>query len=541
MKKFYSLIRASMTSEMNIFKINTKKKSKRFNLFLPVILALYIMFMMGSGSYRFMDKLAPMKVEYLVLTLFAFGISLMTITEGVYKIGPLLFNCRDDDLLLSLPIKRRTVLFIRLFKFYVFELLFNSMFILPVMIAYPLVVHNITWTYYLTSIVMLLILPIIPIIISLIVGYITSSISSRFKYKNAVSIICSMIILLGILFISFNIDGIMKYVMKNATSVNDLITKIYYPVGIYTKLVLDFNFGELLIFILINLGLLIISILILSKFYFRINSRLKGVTSNKKIKVKNLIIKSKSVKRSLIKKELETFFKTPVFIVNAGFGLVLFIIATISMAIKYDTFVKILSSENMGFTISKDLINNNISIIVLMLVLFTSFMTSITNSLISLEGKNINILKSLPIKPKTILMSKIYACLVITTPVLILGDIILAIRLKISIIESLLLIIISILAPLVSHFIGLIVNLNYPKLDFENSTEVVKQSTSSLISVTIGIALLVISFVIISNIINKISASLLLSLGVIIFIMIDTILYYVLVTNGSKKFNKLSV
>ena len=33
----------------------------------------------------------------------------MTIIEGVYKAGPLLFNCRDDQLLLSLPIKRRTV------------------------------------------------------------------------------------------------------------------------------------------------------------------------------------------------------------------------------------------------------------------------------------------------------------------------------------------------------------------------------------------------------------------------------------------------
>ena len=168
-------------------------------------------------------------------------------------------------------------------------------------------------------------------------------------------------------------------------------------------------------------------------------------------------------------------------------------------------------------------------------------MTSITNSVISLEGKNISILKSLPITAKTILISKVLSALIITTPILILGNIILFVRFKINIFESLLLLVLSILIPLVSHFIGLIINLKYPKFDWENSTEVVKQSTSSFIAVMLGMFLFIISTVIITNFLGHVNAILLLSLTTLIYLIIDIILYMYLSITGVKKFNKLTI
>ena len=108
---------------------------------------------------------------------------------------------------------------------------------------------------------------------------------------------------------------------------NDLISKIYYPAGVYAKLIIEFKILDLLIFIINNISIFIVSIYILSKFYFKINSRMKKVITNKKINVTSLTIKSKNPILSLIKKELNTFFKTPVFIINSGFALVLFLIA----------------------------------------------------------------------------------------------------------------------------------------------------------------------------------------------------------------------
>ena len=539
MKKIYSLIKACMTSDMSLFKIKTKSNSKS-RIFIPLFIALYLMFMIWGSANSVFERVTPLNLQYIILSLAIFSISIMTFIEGIYKSGPLIFNCKDDGLLLSLPIKRRTVLFVRIFKFYIFELLFNSMFLLPIMIAYIRWSTNISWDYFLTCFIMLLLLPIIPIVLSCIVGVFTTSISSRFKYKNVVQIIISMIFLLGVFFISFNMDGVFNYIVKNATSMNDIIIKIYYPAGIFAKLITKFNILDLIIFILVNIVIFILSIFILSKFYFKINSRLKSITTTNNKNNKKLIIKSNSQITSLVRKEINTFFKIPVFIINAGFALVLFILAVIIISLKFDSVIPLLISEETGLGLTRELIMNKLPIFIFILISLSSFMTSITNSVISLEGKNISILKSLPIKVKTILLSKVLAALVITTPVLLIGDIILFIRFKIGIIESILLLILSITIPMISHFIGIIVNLKYPKFDWESSSEVVKQSTSSFIAVMIGMILVIITIIIITHIIESISTIIILLIANIIYLLLDIILYIYLINKGVKDFNNLS-
>ena len=540
MKKLFSLIRACMSSDMAIFKIKTKKKSKTSAL-VPAFIAAYLMFMVWSGANSFLEKLAPMNLGYLILAIATMGISLITLLEGVYKAGPLLFNCKDDQLLLSLPIKRRTVLFVRFFKLYVFELLYNSMFLLPVMVAY-IRWGNVGPTYYLTCFVMLLMLPIIPIVISCIIGAITSGISSKFKYKNVVEIVLSMIILVGVFYFSFKVEDVFNYLLANAESINNFIIKRYYPAGIFSKLVVDFNIKDLLIFISINIAVIIATILVLGKFYFRINSKLKSINNSKThSKAKPLNFKARSQTNSLIRKEVNTFFKTPVFIINAGFSLVLFLVLAVLLAIRFDSVATMLIDEETGLGIAKDLIYNNLSIVIFALISFGTFMTSITSSIISLEGRNISILKSLPIKPKTILMAKVKAALLITTPAMLVGDLIMFIRFRTNILEAILLIILSILMPLISHLVGIIINLKYPKLEWESPAEAVKQSTSSFIAVMLGMVILMvtvgISFALIGNVLPIIA--LLIAIGV--SALINLILYLYLTKRSVKDFNNLSL
>ena len=532
MNKILSLLKACMTSDMNIFKIRQKKDNNKNSFMLPLFLSFVFMFAIWSNANMIFEKLAPMNLQVLVIPLVVFGTSIMVIVEGVYKTGSLLFNCKDDQLLLSLPIKRSTVLFVRIFKFYLFELMFNALFIIPLIVAYLRCrwADSLEWTFFLTSFVMLLLLPVIPVILSCIIGVITSSISSRFKFKNFTQILVSFVIILGVFLLSMNIDSFIEKIVVHATSINDFIIKLYYPAGVYAKLVTDFNIVDLLIFILI------ITLFILSKFYFKINSRLKNVSTSKSVRIDNLVIKSRPKTISLIRKELNTFFKTPVFIVNAGFSIVLFIIVVIGLCIKYNDVFDLLKS-----IMPLKVLDSYLSIFIFILISFTAFMTSITNSVISLEGKNINILKSLPINTKTILMSKVYAALSITTIPLIIGDIILFIRFKLSIIEMILLLAFSIIIPLLSHFIGLIMNLKYPKLDFENSSEVVKQSTSSFLSVMIGMLLLIGSVLLISKLIELINPVPLLLIFFGLYTILDIILYLYLIKVSVKRFDELSI
>ena len=272
----------------------------------------------------------------------------------------------------------------------------------------------------------------------------------------------------------------------NATKINGFITKLYYPAAAYIRLVREFSILELLKFILINILLFAGSIFILSKFYFKINSNVKSISvshNNGKYK-----IKQNSVIKSIIKKELNRIINTPVFVANATFGLVLFLIGSILLVVKFDSIAASLINEESLITVST--IKSYIPIVIFILIVASSFTSSMTCSMISLEGRSFNILKSLPVKPFKILLAKVLTTVLIAFSFLLVGDIILFIRFNLNIFEMLLLIMCSIVYPLISSLVGIIANLKYPKMDADNDTEVVKQSMSSFIAVMLGFALI---------------------------------------------------
>ena len=531
MKKLFSLIKANMSEGMNLFKINTKNKSKFNKGALPIILAFCLMFAMYVYSDKLMIILAPLGLGNIVLTMFALGISMLTLIEGIYKSGNLLFNCKDDNLLLSLPIKRSTVLFIRVFKFYMFELLYNSVFLIPTMINYAVYVHPST-SYYALSAVALLLLPVVPILISCVIGTFITSVASKFKGKNIVQTVLSIAVILVVLIVSYNSNGLVQSITEHATSISDAITKYYYPVGAYVELVTSFNILKLLAYVVIHLVLFALTVVLIGRIYFNVNSSAKSI-KKKNNNSKEYKIKTLTPVKALIKKEFTRFINSPVFVSNAGFGLVLYIIGCVFVAVKFNSFAN--SLLETGLVESMEQVISFIPLLAFAFLCFTAFMTSITSSMISLEGKSINILKSLPQKPTTIVKAKILTAIIIMLPCILIGDLILFIRFKIDILSMLLIIISSVLLPLISETIGIIVNLKYPRMDAQNDTEVVKQSMSSNISVFIGMGIIALT---IGGIVGAVSAGLTNVIIILILTSVFALIYGVLLLILKKICNK---
>ena len=537
MKKLWSLIKATLSSDMQIFKYKSKSDKKSSKIIFIVFLTLLLFFCIYSYADMFMEPLSKMHLEYVVLTLFILITSILTISEGIYKTSSLIFNCKDDNLLLSLPIKRSTVLFIRIFKFYLFELLYNSLFLAPAMVLYPRYV-SVDASYFVVSIISLFILPIIPIIISCLIGAFISKTSSKFKFKNIAQIILITIFLLVVLYASFNLKSILNNIASNASSINEVITKLYYPAGAYIKLITNFNILELLLFILIHIVLFIIMIYVLSKVYFTINSKVKEVSVSKYSSEYKIKTHSKTI--SLIKKEFNKFINTPVFVTNAAFGLVLHVAACILIAFKFNDLEGMLGQYEIPMTF--DQVKSYIPIVCFGLTCFASLLSSITSSMISLEGKSFIILKSLPIKPARIIFSKVLTSIIIMLPFIFIGNIVLFIRFNFSIIQILLLVIASIILPLVAETIGILINLKYPKMDAENDTEVVKQSISTTIAVFVGMFLIGITvFGLIKLITLNINIDLVLLISVSLYVIMFILLMLYMNKKSVKDFNNINV
>ena len=535
MKKIISLIKACMTSGMSIFKVNLKNKSKMSKILIIVFLCFALMTGIGSYVCAVLEQLKPFNMQYVCLSIFVLFISFMTLIEGIYKSGNLLYNCKDDQLLFSLPIDKKAILFIRMFKFYVFELAFNSLFLIPLIVCYAFYT-KVGISFYITSIFMILLLPIIPIVLSCIIGTIISWLSSKFRFKNIAQTIIAVIFILGVFYLSANVDKLITKLATNAKSINDIITKLYYPAGAYANLVSNFKIIDLIIFICINVVIAIVSIFLLSKVYFKINSKLQSVKVGKNKKVKESIIKNRGQTRALIRKEFNIFFQTPVFIINAGMGIVMFLVIIVMIIFKYNSILTALASSGVEI----EYLPNHIPLFIVMLIAIGSFTTSITSSMISLEGRSYTIVKSLPVSSKKVLLAKIYTASLLTIPAFLIGNIVLFIKFKLSILNMLLIIFLTILMPLVSHFLGLIMNLKFPKLEFDSPTEVVKQSMSSFTSVILDFIILAILIIGLFKVMEFNNMLVLLALT-ILFAVIDILLYIYLTKRGTKLFENLSI
>lgn len=532
--KLLSLVKASMSEGMNIFKINTKKSTKFTRVGLPIIIAIILMLSMMTYSDQLILTLKPINMEFVLLTIFIVMTSVITFLEGIYKSGSLVFNCKDDNLLFSLPIKKSTVLFIRLLKFYIFELIYNSIFLIPSFIVYAIYTKP-DFSFYLVTLISLFLFPIIPIVISSIIGFITSLVSSKFRGKNIIETILSFILMFAIMFISYGSDGLVIKIAQNASSINKKITRIYYPAGAYLELITEFNVIKLLEFIGINLAIFACLTFISGKFYFKINSSVKAVKTKKSTKTCNFKVKSQT--HSLVKKELNRFINSPVFITNAAFGLILFIIGCVYVSVKVDdTFYKSIP------LLKGNIMDKIMPLLLFAFISFSSFMTSITSSMISLEGSSLNILKSLPVKPYTIVKSKVLTAVMIMIPVLLVGSTIIFIKFRFSLVYIILITIACIILPLISETIGIIVNLKYPKMDAKNDTEVVKQSMSSAISVFTGMLLTGGTiYMLYKSLRWGLSTGLILLIFVVAFLIIYVALEMYLVKRCEKDFNNIVV
>lgn len=542
MEKLISLLKATMSQDMSLFKIKTKKQSKISKIILPIVLTLIVMFSMGTYAAMLAEQLVTYNLTYIVLTIFIMITSLLTIIEGIYKSQGILFEAKDNDLLFSLPISKSKIFFTRLFKLISFEFLYNSLFMVPAMIVYAMF-EKTNINFYIISFIMLILLPIIPTIIACIIGYIIKGIASRSKAKNIVQIVLTTIMLLFIFYASFNMQGFIANITQNANSINDAITKIYYPAGLYIKLIQNFNILDLVTLLAINIIPAIIFVYIASIFYFKITSKLGEKGNNKKkaswAKNENKTFKVKTQLSGLINKEIKRFLSSPVFVINAGFGIILVAVFTIGITINFDGMIESMIHGN-DIEISIEEIKAILPKIYYGFIVFASCMTSITSSMISLEGKSFNITKSLPVAPEKILLAKVLASNIISIPIVLISDVIFFVAFKVNVTDIIFILLASVIMPTVTALIGILMNLAYPKMDATSDTEVVKQSMSSALSVFIGIFLGILSIGIIV-IGSKINMNLFIILELLVFSLIIFVLWKILKKYGVKKFREINV
>lgn len=114
-------------------------------------------------------------------------------------------------------------------------------------------------------------------------------------------------------------------------------------------------------------------------------------------------------------------------------------------------------------------------------------MSATTPCSISMEGRQMEMLRAMPVKRRDWLGAKLLLSLTVALPPIVVCGAALSVRLKLSAGLAAAMILVPLVHAVLTGAVGLALNLRFPRLDWEKDVEAVKQGASVLLTIFIGI------------------------------------------------------
>lgn len=486
MRKFRALLIVSLKSMLlSSTSVGQGKRRKAVSgagvIALMAFLAMYIS---GVYSSLLLEVLAPLGMEEMVFIYMGIVALLGGLLYTTFAVKGVIFDGKDNDLLLSMPVSSTLLMVSRVTAIYVENLVFSVFVLVPAGVACAIftrsgVSHTLLfWVRVLIAAVML---PLLDTALSVGLGALTAFVSNKISRGKAIGQNLFMGLFLVLVFwLSFSLNGMIAELAANAAQVKKSLTWAL-PLVWMADGILD-SWGLLLAFAACCVVPFLLVVVLLGKGYRRAVTAFRSQSARSDYKLSAQ--KGAGQKKALLLKEAKRFFSTPGYFWNAGLGLILLLVMGVAALIKGGDLLDILNlmggqlpvmplcGAAMGFCLST---------------------CAITAPSVSLEGKCFWILREAPMAEGTLLWVKTGFQLLLSLPCTLIASVCLTIALGMPLWEGAVLFGAMALFAVGQACFGMLMGLAFPKLDAPNETVVIKQSMSVLLAMFVPMAALAVA------------------------------------------------
>ncbi len=539
MNKLFSLIKVEIIHGYSINKLSKKKNSNRkIGPFIAtIILSLFLIGFVTFYAIMFGSICKQTNnLDFLLIISYSLG-SMLCFTLTISKSNGMLFESKDFELLMSMPIKPRTIVLSKLISLLILNYMSFGLITVPFFMVYG-VLSNASIIFYLLAIIAILVGPLLIITFCSFVSYLLGLLLKNVKSKSIIMSILSLIIFIAIFMLymifvnKMDATGLppeeeLKHIGEMLVSTKNSIMT-YYPITKFLSLGLGGNYLYYLLYLAIMVVPFLGLVVFVGKNYLKANMNAKISGKSKEFKLN--IQKQSNKILSLLKRDFKRFFSSSGQVLNIGIGPIISTVILVVMMINFN------KNAQLG---DEEFLKGFLPIMLTLTVGFTYGIMPSTSSSISLEGKNFWILKSSPLKTTDIFVSKILFYLIMCFPFIIINTVLMYIISGLSIIDLILIFIIQILLILVYAVEGLWINILTPKFDWDNEVKAIKQGTGSILSMLLGMGLGVIMYVTPFIAFSfGFNGLLVLLLNVIIVLIIMNIILF---THGKRRYENIEV
>lgn len=453
--------------------------------------------------------------------------ALVSLFFSIYKVPSYLFTFQDYEMLAAMPVKNSDILMSKLIYSYGSNLGTCCEIILPFLIVFG-VKSGQGLLFYLRALLTVLALPLFPMVVGAVIGLLLHWVASRFRARNAVLMVLSLAMFFGIFYFSFSMSSMGEDQMLSALTGMARFLSTFPPAVLFVEAMLG-SWLSLLGLTGLCLLVFLLFVLVFSRSFVRINSVLREKHSRANFRMGAL--KSSSQRKALFTRELRRYFSEYTYVMNTAVGMLLLTVLTILFAVSGKGVLSSLLEMNVS---TSDLMPIFCAICTLM-----CGMTCTTGVSISLEGKTLWILRSLPVRETDIFRAKIFLNLLVTLPLLTLNVAALGVLLSLNPLEFFILWAVPAVYSVFTALFGLFVNLLLPKMEWNSAMVVIKQSASSFASVFGGMLAVIAVALVYLFLLPQMDFLLFGGIAAAVFALIDLVLWARLRSWGVKKLRTL--
>ena len=464
------------TSRRNILKYSDdpKKRKKIISGFIGSVV-LYGMLMVycvsmciGYGQYGIIDA-APVMCALII--------SVLSFVFTLFRTNGYLFNFKEYDMLMSLPFEAGTVAACKFMYMYIKSLPWYLSISLAMLAGYGWFAKPSVLVYPLWMLLSL-VLPIIPMLLSAFIGFLIARVSAGFRKTNIVQTVLTMAFVLFAFSLRFIIEEMFRddKVEQTLTSISEATSqaaRYYLPAKWFSTAVTELSVLNMALLFGVSAALFCAVFYVVGNAYRNINSALKSHAAARNYRMTGQ--KKKSVVNAIAFKEFKRLTGSTTYMVNGAMGEILVTLFSIlTLIIGFD---KILEKVVNGAPLTVAMMRPAIPLI----VYFFIGMVATTACSPSLEGKNYWIIQSLPLEMKTVYQGKMLFNMYLTVPFMVLGTVCLCVAAKVSLLNTVLYLVLGFVLCGFSTAWGCVCGIRHMRLDWENEVEVIKQGAGTAI------------------------------------------------------------
>lgn len=465
---------------INAFIHSKDKKAKRKYLLLAFAW-IYIIGMVFFYIGWMVRGLCRMGLAGIVPSYLAVISSVLVLMFGIFKAGHAIFGVRGCNILLSLPVKRSSIVISRFVGMYLEDLALTLAIVLPgtAVCAY---MTSPSASFYVTVLISALFIPVIPLAIATVIGTFISAATGKMKNKAVFQTALSVLFVIAFMGVYYwalsSLENLTpEMIMNFVDTLNGILSRIYPPAA-WIASSAQGSLWYLVLFVGISAAILIAMVCIVSAVFERVQRRISQGAAKHDFKMTSL--RSGGLFSTLLRREAKRYFSSPIYVTNTIIGPIMGVIGSAALVV--------MGKEKIGLLLQAF---GDFEPLVPLFVagIFTTMTVSSVS--ISMEGKNFWLIKSLPVSAKALFDSKIVFNFLLILPFFVASQVLLCIALMPTIAEALWLVLFPMAMIVFSVVFGISINIKFCKFDWTNETTVVKQSAAAMLG---GLAGMVMSF-----------------------------------------------